>query len=204
MPDSGPLILLPDDVVRGFESLGIPARFTAEETRRLIENPPPARPGFLTFPTPEENPGLSVLGLRERLGVSSGGNPCFFFDHPWYLEEPFGRIPCPAGWHSVGESPLGESLDRPVDYAENLRSGELFLPRASEVLLMVFLRLTLTGERLLARKHTWTRDRTGTRRFVSVGAFGKNGVFVSSHEVGYQSRGLGICPARGPSPGSAA
>lgn len=93
-----------------------------------------------------------------------------------------------------------DSVLRPVYFAEDLKKDSLFLPSAAEVILMLFLHFTESGERRLLRKHTWTHDRTESteaRRFVTVGAFGKKGVFVSSHEVGYKSRGLGICPARG-------
>jgi len=156
--------------------------------------------GFFTFPVPEDNLALSVLGLREILGVNPGGEPGFF-DHPWYLSEPFGREPCESGWHSVMMDVVPESIDRPVYYAEDLKEKALYLPTATEVLLMVFFRFVTAGDRLLLRKHTWTRDRTATteaRRFVSIGAFGNKGVFVSSHAVGYKSRGLGICPTVDP------
>ena len=59
---------------------------------------------------------------------------------------------------------------------------------------MLFLYFTATDKRLMLNKHTWTRDRADNKRFVTIGAFGKKGLFVSSHEVGYSSRGLGICP----------
>jgi len=189
-------LLSPAEVSACFGRAGIPSRFSANEAARLEATEPVGGPGYFVFPTPEENQHLSVLGLRRLLGLSPEGGPCFFFDHPWYLEEPFGEIPLRPGWHAVAMTPLERSLGQPVYYAEELRSERLFLPHACEVVLMVFLAMMAGGDRLLARKHTWTRDRTTGRRFVSVGAFGGKGLFLSSHEVGYASRGLGICPAR--------
>jgi hypothetical protein len=175
----------------------VAARFRADESRRLEADCPGEAAGVLIFPTPEDSGSLSILALREALGVAPEAGPCFFFDHPWYLDDAFGREPCPPGWHRIAMAPLADSLDQPVYHAETLRDRGLYLPRASEVALMLFLRMLTGGEHCLERKHTWTRDRTSNRRFVSVGAFGKKGLFVSSHEVGYSSRGLGICPRIG-------
>ena len=69
----------------------------------------------------------------------------------------------------------------------------LALPWAIEVVLMVFLHFVGTGEQLLQKKHTWCRDEPSLSRFVTVGAFGRNGLFISSHPGDYASRGLGIC-----------
>jgi len=190
-------LLRPGDVQSAFNELGIPSRFGRAEMARLDTTTPTERPGYVVFPTPEDNQALSVLALRKQLGVDPAAPPAFF-DHPWYLDEPFGDRPCDTGWHVIRMGPLDDSVERPVYYAEEIRENGQFLPWSSEVLLMLFLHFAATGERLLERKHTWTRDRTertAARRFVSIGAFGKKGVFVSSHEVGYKSRGLGICPA---------
>jgi hypothetical protein len=61
---------------------------------------------------------------------------------------------------------------------------------------MLFLHFAGTGEQLLQRKHTWTCGQDSRKRFVTVGAFGRSGLFVSAHPAGYASRGLGICPAQ--------
>ena len=192
------LILSPHDADNFFFNNEIPARFTADEIAFLEEHRPVAREGFVSFPTPADSQHLSVLGLRDLLGVIPGSSPYIFFDHPWYLEEAFGNRPCGPGWHTIAGAPLATSFDRPVNYADVLLNEGLYLPHASEIILMLFLGLAIAGERFLLRKHTWTQDLTSNGRFVSVGAFGKKGLFVSSHEVGYQSRGLGICPAVDP------
>jgi len=187
-------LLSPQLVEQRFAQLGIVCRFSDLELRQLDDTRIEGREGFFGFPTPRENEALSVLGLRELLGVDPASGPCFF-DHPWYLEEAFGRERCSPGWHLIGMDVLVSSVDKPVYYAEEIKRDALYLPSAVEVLLMLLLHFAETGERLLLRKHTWTHDRAEGRRFVSVGAFGKKGVFVSSHEVGYKSRGLGICPS---------
>jgi hypothetical protein len=60
---------------------------------------------------------------------------------------------------------------------------------------MLFLHYLGTGEQLLNRKHTWCRDSASLGRRVTVGAFGRNGVFISAHPPTYTSHGLGVCPA---------
>jgi hypothetical protein len=194
------LHLSPTDVGNYFENLGISSKFGATEVRELETQPLRQREGFMTFPTPRDNEALTVLGLREQLGGDPEHAPSIF-DHSWYLEESFGKVPCVPGWHQLAMDVWPDSTARPVYHAEDLKREALYLPTATEVLLMLFLNFARNGERLLLRKHTWTRDRTETTeapRFVSIGAFGKKGVFVSSHEVGYKSRGLGICPAADP------
>jgi hypothetical protein len=56
---------------------------------------------------------------------------------------------------------------------------------------MLFLHFLATGEQLLTRKHTWCRDEASLGRRVTVGAFGRNGLFLSAHPPAYSSRGLG-------------
>ncbi|HSU89065.1 MAG TPA: hypothetical protein VLL56_09530, partial [Terriglobia bacterium] len=73
------------------------------------------------------------------------------------------------------------------------RDSRLELPAAIEVALMLFLHFAGTGEQLLQRKHTWCKDPASLGRFVTVGAFGRNGLFLSAHPGMYASRGLGIC-----------
>ena len=189
--------LSPEEVQKYFDRLRIPGRFTAAETGRLSASKAQIQSSFLTFPIPQDNAFLSVLGLRDALGVGPANAPAFH-DHPWYLDEPFGNVGCAPGWHSVRIEVTAASIGQPIYYAEEMKQTALYLPTAAEVLLMLFLHFASTGERKLTNKHTWTRDRTREGRFVTVGAFGKKGVFVSSHEVGYQSQGLGICPVVDP------
>ena len=68
------------------------------------------------------------------------------------------------------------------------------MPLAVEVVLMLFLYYLKTGEQLLFKTHTWCADSAGFGEQVTVGAFGRNGLFVSKHPRNYASRGLGICP----------
>ena len=173
--------------------MGIQARFTPAEIEGLNSIKVWAKPGFITFPTPEDNCALSILNLRKALGTDPSREP-IFFDHPWYLEEPFGSIRCDPGWHSVATAVTPDSIGQPIYYADSIKGSGHYLASAAEVVLMLFLYFTATGKHLMVNKHTWTRDRTDNKRFVTIGAFGKKGLFVSSHEVGYTSRGLGICP----------
>ncbi len=182
----------PQDVTQCFRSLGISNRFDHSEELSLETTGIVTRPGFLSFPTPRDNSNLSVLGLRRVVGVDSDKPPSFY-DHPWYLGEAFGEKVCEPGWHSIEMNVIADSIGKAIYHADELKERGLYLPSAVEVLLMLFFHFAATGERLLNRGHTWTYDRTTEGRFVTVGAFGRNGVFVSSHEVGFQSKGLGIC-----------
>ena len=183
-----------DEVERRFALLGIPNRFSASEKQALrtttVVNP---RPGTVGFPTPTENHGLNLLNLREMLGTNPSQMPCFF-DHPWYLNEPFGRVDCQPGWHFLYRNVLPETISQPFNYVCSLQIRGLEVPSAAEVALMLFLHYAGTGEQLLQKKHTWCKDGASLGRHVTVGAFGRNGLFISGHPAEFASRGLGVCP----------
>lgn len=169
-----------------FQKLGWPFEFSQTElaewdTTDVVGYPAEA----LAFPTPRSNQGLNILNLRRIAGTDPARQPSFF-DHPWYLDEPFGQIDCPAGWHVIRSSVLPDSIGQPHDYLNSL-------PMAIEVILLLFLQYAATGEQLLLKKHTWCSDITTLGQFVTVGAFGRNGVFISGHPGNYYSRGLGVC-----------
>ena len=186
--------LPPKEVERRFESLGIPNRFTDEEIRTLATTPiVSVDAGLMAFPTPADNVGINILKLRILLGTNPSKQPSFF-DHPWYLEEAFAAEDCPPGWHLIHMDVLPETIFQPIHYVSSLRSRGLGLPSAIEVTLLLFLHYAGSGEQLLQKKHTWCRDHASLDRFVTVGAFGRNGIFISSHRPAYASRGLGICP----------
>jgi hypothetical protein len=183
--------LSPVEVERRFELLGIPNRFTNAEKLSLNTTPLVEHEGrVLVFATPEDCKGLNILKLREICGTNPAKQPCFF-DHPWYLEEPFGRKDCEPGWHAITMDVVPASISQPFNYSSSLE-----VPRGIEVVLALFLHYAGTGEQLLVKKHTWTNDEASLGRVVTVGAFGRNGVFISGHPADYTSRGLGICPKR--------
>jgi hypothetical protein len=180
--------LSPDEVERRFALLGIPNRFSSEEKEALHTTSLVEHEGrILVFPTPTNHAGLNILNLRQIVGTNPTKQPSFF-DHPWYLEERFGHLDCEPGWHALTMDVLTDSISKPINYSSSLR-----LPSAIEVVLMLFLHYAGTGEQLLLKKHTWTRDEATLGRFVTVGAFGRNGVFISGHPGDYASRGLGVC-----------
>jgi hypothetical protein len=185
--------LSPDEVERPFELLRIPNRFTSEEKERLATTAiVPTGTSWMGFPTPVANIGLNVLNLRSLLGTDPSKQPSFF-DHPWYLDEAFAREDCEPGWHYLYREVLPESISRPINYATSLKDRGLELPSAVEVTLMLFLHYAGAQEQLLQKKHTWCRDLASMNRHVTVGAFGRNGLFVSGHPAEFASRGLGIC-----------
>lgn len=186
-------VLTPETVEEIFGKLNLPFRFTANERTRLIATPVvDLGERVLGFPTPGENQGLNLLTLRSIVGVSPQKQPSFF-DHPWYLIESFGSIDCEAGWHFLQMEPPPDTIEQPYNYFASLNSAGWTLPSAVEVVLMLFLYYVRTGEQLLLKKHTWCRDQATLGRAVTVGAFGRNGVFISGHPPGFSSRGLGIC-----------
>jgi hypothetical protein len=181
------------EIEHRFDKLGIPNRFTETERQDLDTIPIVNVAGeIFGFPTPAANAGLNILTLRHILGTNPTRQPAFF-DHPWYLDEAFGTEVCPAGWHFLHMSVLPETLLQPITYVHSLSSRGLELPAAVEVALMLFLHYAGTGEQLLQKKHTWCRDQATQDRFVTVGAFSRNGLFVSGHPGTFASRGLGIC-----------
>lgn len=183
----------PDEVERRFALLGIPNRFSPQEKQALTTTNIVVPDGaIIGFATPEDRAGLNILKLRQILGTNPARQPSFF-DHPWYLEEMFAHEDCEAGWHFLYQDVLPESISQPINYISSLRSRGLELPSSIEVVLMLFLQYAGTGEQLLQKKHTWCRDHASMNRFVTVGAFGRNGLFVSGHPAEFASRGLGIC-----------
>jgi len=187
------ICLSPDEVERRFDILGIPNRFTEAEKHGLTTTSLGEPEGkILAFPTPLASEGLNILKIREIVGTNPAKQPSFF-DHPWYLEEAFGRLNCEPGWHVLCMDVLPDSISKPLNYSSSLK-----LPSATEVVLMLFLHYVATGEQLLLKKHTWTKDQASLGRHVTVGAFGRNGVFISGHPGDYSSRGLGICASKSP------
>lgn len=190
------ICLQPDEVERRFDKLGIPCRFSPEELNRFNTTPVvDAAAPTLMFPTPGCDNRLTLSFIRSCVGTDPLKPPSFF-DHPWYAEESFMSDSCPPGWHVLHRDVLDRSIGRSSDYAGSLGAG-LALPLAVEVVLMLFLHYAGTGEQLLTRKHTWCADMASGERRVTVGAFGRNGLFLSSHPQNFASRGLGILPRVG-------
>ncbi len=184
--------LPPDEVERRFEILGLPNRFTQDEKKSLETTIVVSRNRVLAFATPAANTGINILNLRRLFGTHPAKQPSFF-DHPWYLQETFAAEDCPPGWHLIHMDPLPETIFQPIHYVSSLRTRSLGLASAIEITLMLFLHYAGTGEQLLQKKHTWCSDHASLDRFVTVGAFGRNGLFISSHLAAFASRGLGIC-----------
>ena len=147
---------------------------------------------ILRFPIPHANVCLNLLNLRGILGTNPSVQPSFF-EHPWYLTEPFATDNCEPGWHGIHMDVLPDSVGQSIHYADRLSDRGLGLPKAIDVVLMLILHHVATKEQLLKTKHTWCADHDSQGRFVTVGAFGRNGIFVSAHSASYTSRGLGIC-----------
>jgi hypothetical protein len=173
--------------------MGIPNRFSeAEKTKCSTTSIVDLPDDVIGFPTPEARSGLNILNLRNIFGTDPSKPPSFF-DHPWYLDEAFAKEDCEPGWHFLRAAVLPDSISQPIHYARRLHEQGMELPSAIEVVLMLFLHYVGTGEQLLQKKHTWCRDQASMDRFVTVGAFGRNGLFVSAHPAAFASRGLGIC-----------
>src|SRR5262245_49938858 len=102
--------LSPEDVERRFASLRIPNRFTAEEKAQTSTTiVVPQNGEIFAFPVPRANSGLNLLKLRQLLGTDPSKQPAFF-DHPWYLHEPFAQTDCASGWHYLYTGVLPDSL----------------------------------------------------------------------------------------------
>ena len=187
------IVLSARTVEARFKKLNLPFSFSEDELASLDTINVVDWPGrWLAFPTPLLRDGLNLLNLRRLLGVSPAVQPSFF-DHPWYLEETFGSVDCAPGWHTLKMDVDRDSLEKTYDYDCRSAPSGLCFPTAVEVVLMLFLHYAETREQLLLKKHTWCSDEASLDRRVTIGAFGRNGVFVSGHPNSYRSLGLGVC-----------
>ena len=180
------------EVERRFGLMDIPNRFSESEKEEFTTSIVDVVDDVIGFPTPRANAGLNLLNLRQILGTDPSKLPSFF-EHPWYLDEAFAKEDCEPGWHFIYKGVVPDSISQPIHYVSRLRGQGMGLPSAVEVVLMLFLHYVGTGEQLLQKKHTWCSDQASMDRFVTVGAFGRNGLFLSGHPAEFASRGLGIC-----------
>jgi hypothetical protein len=185
--------LTPAQVEQRLATLGIPCHFTDAEQVTLATTPViSTAERIFGFPTPAEASALTLSNIKSKVGVDPRHQPSFF-EHPWYENESFMNTPCPPGWHFLTMEPISGSINQRMDYVRSLGGSEIELPLAVEVVLMLFLHYVESREQLLLKKHTWCADTASLGRHVTVGAFGRNGVFVSGHPSNFASQGLGIC-----------
>lgn len=185
--------LTPEQVEQRLAALGIPCHFTDAERLALATTPVVSRAErVFGFPTPTENGALTLSNIKGKVGVDPKQQPSFF-EHPWYENEPFMTTPCPPGWHCLTMEPIPGSILQTLDYLRSFGGSDVELPLAVEVVLMLFLHYAGSREQLLLKKHTWCADTASLDRHVTIGAFGRNGVFVSGHPSNFASQGLGIC-----------
>ena len=187
------ICLSPQEVEQRLARLGIFCSFSAEDRAALDTAPLVNRPErTLVFPIPADNHRLNLHHIKTCVGTDPRKQPCFF-DHPWYGNEEFMRTTCTAGWHAITMDVLEGSIEQPSNYLDSSKDPGLLLPSAVEIVLMLFLHYVGTGEQLLLKKHSWCSDLGSLGRQVTVGAFGRNGVFISGHPKNFASRGLGVC-----------
>jgi hypothetical protein len=189
MTTSASIVLTPEQVETRLARIGLTCQFAAEDRGRFTTTPVVALPSERTFAFPI--PTGSDLTLRQ-IRASAGTDPQHppsVFDHDWYAHEDFMDRVCPPGWHILTMDVLADTTGQDLNYIRSRTP----LPMAVEVVLMLFLHYIDTGEQLLLRKHTWCSDRASLGRRVTVGAFGRNGVFLSGHPENFASRGLGAC-----------
>jgi len=185
--------LTPDEVEQRLAALRIPCRFTpAEKAAYATTGIVNQTERLFGYPTPADNSMLTLSSIKSYVGTDPKHQPSFF-EHPWYQDEEFMSTRCPPGWHYLTMDPLPGSIRQPVDYLRSSRGQEFEMPQAVEVILMLFLHFLRTGEQLLLKKHSWCSDVASLNRHVTVGAFGRNGVFVSGHPSNFSSQGLGVC-----------
>ena len=128
------ICLSPEEVERRFAILGIPNRFTGSEKQALSTTSLGEHEGrIFVFPTPVAKTGLNILKLREIVGTNPAKQPSFF-DHPWYLEEAFGRLDCEPGWQRSTWTSFRTQFRSPSTIRVVCE-----LPTAVEVILMLFL-----------------------------------------------------------------
>ena len=185
--------LSPNEVQRLLARIGITCHYTPEEEGAFRTTPVVETTSrVFVFPCPADNSKLTLEHIKRCAGTDPESQPCFF-EHPWYEGQEFMYLKCEPGWHILTMDVLPQSLQQPGNYVDSLQEAQLRLPSAIEVVLMLFLYYLKSGEQLLSKKHTWCSDRASLGRQVTVGAFGRNGVFLSAHPTNFASRGLGVC-----------
>ncbi len=185
--------LSPAQVEERLARLGVDCRFTDAERLEFATTPVvSSAERIFGFPTPAGNSELTISNIKTKVGSDPRQQPAIF-DHDWYENEAFMATPCPSGWHFLTMDPIAGSIHQPVDYLRSFNGSELALPLAVEVVLMLFLHYVGSREQLLLKKHSWCADRASLDRHVTVGAFGRNGLFISGHPSNFASQGLGIC-----------
>jgi hypothetical protein len=186
--------LTPDEVEQCLAALHIGCRFTAAERIAYATTPlVNSDERLFAYPVPSDNSLLTLSNIKNYAGTDPRQQPSFF-DHPWYQGEEFMATRCAPGWHILAMEPISGSLQQPVNYLRSSAHPELELPQAVEVVLMLFLHFVRSGgEQLLFKKHSWCSDTASLNRHVTVGAFGRNGVFLSAHTANFSSQGLGVC-----------
>jgi hypothetical protein len=185
--------LTPAQVEQRLSTLGVQCYFTPEERAKFETIPVVDTPErVFGFPTPVDNAALTLENIKNCVGIDPARQPAFF-EHAWYQGEEFTRTRCAPGWHLLTMDVVPDSLQQPHHYLHSLGVTNIELPAAVEVVLMLFLHYVGSGEQLLLKKHTWCSDSASFDRRVTVGAFGRNGVFISGHPSNFASRGLGIC-----------
>ena len=113
-------------------------RFTDQERLFFATTPVVDRvEKFIAFPIPADNSTLTLSNVKDIFGTDPQRQPSFF-DHPWYADEPFMKLPVEPSWHVIGADVLSESVNQPSDYMGSL-SPDYGLPHAVEVILMLFL-----------------------------------------------------------------
>jgi hypothetical protein len=187
------ICLTHEQVEQRLAAMGIVCRFSAEEKVVFATTPVVNRAErVFAFPTPAANEALTISNIKSSVGSDPQHQPCIF-DHPWYESEEFVKTRCPAGWHVLMMDVLPDSIQQPVHYLRSSAVTGLELPHAVEIVLMLFLHFVGSGEQLLLKKHTWCCDTASQGRHVTVGAFGRNGLFLSGHPENFASQGLGVC-----------
>jgi len=188
------ICLTPEEVEQRLSRLGIACSFSAEEHAVLSTTPIVNRADrVFAFPTPAKNQTLNLKNIKTCLD-GRHSKQTSIFEHSWYETEQFMTTCCPPGWHVLFMDVLAGSIQQSVNYLDSASTSDLHLPLAAEVVLMLLLHYEGSGEQLLMKKHSWCSDVASLNRHVTVGAFGRNGIFISGHPAGYASRGLGICP----------
>ena len=174
-------------------SIGLRLAFTDTERQAFAMTPVvESTIPLFCFPTPTKNDELTLASIKRYSDLKDTLH-LRIFDHPWYQTEAFMANPCQPGLHILTMGVIPDSLGQMWNYYSSLDSRGVKLPSAVEVVLMLFLHYLGSGEQLFTKKHTWCADTASLDRQVTVGAFGRNGVFLSGHPRNYASRGLGFC-----------
>ena len=167
----------------------------------------------LRSPRNQEQKPLTIKQMRDmfsqedHLGDPQKKKSRVMWNQDWYNNEDFAaKATSNLGWGLVAKEVLAESRNKNWEeqqkelekWAKNNDIDPKTIRRRTPVE-VAYDTVTYYGanqDSLLENSYDWTSVQSSAGRFVNVGSFVSDGLYVSSAARGHRYSGLGVCPAR--------